>query len=299
MKTIATHHSSFHADDVFSVAALSILLNGEYDLIRTRDPEIIAKSDYVVDVDWVYDPKNNRFDHHQKEGAGERENGIPYAGFGLVWKHYGEEITGSVEVAEIVDRVLVQPIDAGDNGVDISKPLFDGLRSFSVSNIISSYVPTWKEGNVNMDERFKLAVEFAKDILIRQIDIAKNEIEAVKVIDSIYNKSKDKSVIIFEKSESIFGRKVVNRTLQKYEDVVYFIQYRETNDAWQIVAVNKDANSYDTRKPFPESWRGKMDDEMEKASGISTAYVCHRRGFMCLTKTKEDAILLAKKALEA
>ena len=48
-KTIATHNGNFHADDVFSVAALKSLFPS-FKLIRTRDLKIIARADIVVDV---------------------------------------------------------------------------------------------------------------------------------------------------------------------------------------------------------------------------------------------------------
>jgi len=76
--TIATHNGNFHADDVFSVAALKCIYPS-IKLIRTRDLELIGQADIVLDVGGVYDPDAGRFDHHQRGGAGERENGIPYS----------------------------------------------------------------------------------------------------------------------------------------------------------------------------------------------------------------------------
>ena len=97
-KTIVTHSSHFHPDDVCAVAVLHILLDGKYKLIRTRDMEIAKKADFLLDFGGEYDPKRQRFDHHQQGGAGVRPNGVPYAAFGLVWKEYGEKICGSREV---------------------------------------------------------------------------------------------------------------------------------------------------------------------------------------------------------
>ncbi|HMA77996.1 MAG TPA: MYG1 family protein, partial [Candidatus Paceibacterota bacterium] len=89
MTTIITHSGSFHPDDVFAVAALR-LAHKEQDVnvIRTRDESVIAVGEWVVDVGGVHDPAAQRFDHHQP-GAPVRENGIPYAAFGLVWQHIG------------------------------------------------------------------------------------------------------------------------------------------------------------------------------------------------------------------
>ena len=75
-KTIVTHNGNFHADDVFSIAAFKSIFPS-FKLIRTRDAELIAKADIVIDVGGEYDPDTDRFDHHQRGGAGERENGFP------------------------------------------------------------------------------------------------------------------------------------------------------------------------------------------------------------------------------
>jgi len=43
-KKLITHNGSFHTDDVFACAALSLMLeknNEKFEIIRTRDPEII------------------------------------------------------------------------------------------------------------------------------------------------------------------------------------------------------------------------------------------------------------------
>ena len=80
---IITHSGSFQADDIFAVAIL-LLAVGESEVVRTRDKDQIALADYVVDVGMIYDPAQNRFDHHQPGGAGERPNGIPHASSGLV-----------------------------------------------------------------------------------------------------------------------------------------------------------------------------------------------------------------------
>src|SRR3989344_4225767 len=94
---VVTHDGSFHADELFACATLSIWAEKEgrrIKIIRTRNQEIIEKADIVVDVGMQYDPSKNRFDHHQKGGAGRRAESpeISYASFGLVWKHYGEKI---------------------------------------------------------------------------------------------------------------------------------------------------------------------------------------------------------------
>ena len=36
------------------------------EIVRTRDPEQLAKCDIVVDVGGEFDPKRHRYDHHQR-----------------------------------------------------------------------------------------------------------------------------------------------------------------------------------------------------------------------------------------
>src|SRR4051794_8844262 len=119
---VATHDGSFHADEVFALAALS-LLGEPLEIVRTRDRDVIAACDVRVDVGFRADPATGDFDHHQREGAGERPGGVRYASFGLVWREYGARLCGGDEaVAERVDRSLVQAVDANDTGQAVVGP---------------------------------------------------------------------------------------------------------------------------------------------------------------------------------
>ena len=66
-----THDGTFHADEVTACALLCLFGLIEVDkIVRTRDPEVLARCQYVCDVGGVYDPKIKRFDHHQVEYQG-------------------------------------------------------------------------------------------------------------------------------------------------------------------------------------------------------------------------------------
>jgi uncharacterized UPF0160 family protein len=105
---VISHGSGFHTDDIFAVATILLVLGEKDDVsvIRTRDMEIIKTGDYVVDVGGVHDESTNRFDHHQFGGAGKRENGIPYASFGLVWNKFGKDLVGSEDGANRIDKII-------------------------------------------------------------------------------------------------------------------------------------------------------------------------------------------------
>jgi len=303
-KKIIVHDSGFHADDVFAVATLLLHLGNEnVEITRSRNPEIIETGDYIVDVGLIYDEEKNLFDHHQKGGAGERENGIPYASFGLVWKKFGKELCGSEEAARMLDEIVVQPIDAVDNGVDICKEVFVDIKFYGVDEIVHSFEPTWKESEDDLDTRFLNAVSFAKNVLKREIKKIVDEVEAQNNIRNIYSNLEDKKIIILEK-EHKYGRFLSTYTLSEFPEPVYYVHYRKkpnekTPTDWQVVAVTASKNSLELRKPFPESWAGLTGKDLVSITGVEDAYLCHKGAFMCLAGSKEGAIKLAKLALES
>lgn len=297
--TIATHGGKFHSDDVFAVAVLKLIFSDKkITLLRTRDEEFIKNANYVVDIGGVYDAENNKFDHHQIGGAGERENGIQYASFGLVWKKFGEQLCGSKEVALYLDKKIVQSVDAGDNGIDISKAIFSEVFPYTIGSIINSYRPTWKETEKDLNDEFENVVEFAKSVLEREIEIASHIIEAQKIVGEYYKNAEDKRLIILDNENDSFGREIVGGKLLEYSEPIYAVTYRPDAGNWQTVAINKSQNTFEARKSLPEAWRGLRDEELSKVTGLDDVVFCHRTGFMCVSKSKESAIKLAKMALE-
>ncbi|MEK9182270.1 MAG: MYG1 family protein [Patescibacteria group bacterium] len=289
---IATHNQHFHPDDVFAVAALSALIKEPFKVIRTRNPLIIKNADYVVDVGGEYDEEKNRFDHHQKGGAGERANGIPYASFGLVWKKYGGEISGSDEVAKMIERKIVESTDASDNGVGLIKPMLDGVYPYSYFNVVSSLNPTWKEKDKNYDERFMKVVESAKEILLREIEIAKHFLLGKGFVEKAYNESPDKRLVILDNEYS--WKEIVN----KYNEPLFVIEPNFEEGSWRIAAVRDDIYSFKNRKDLPESWGGKRGEELASETGVSDAFFCHRNLFIAAAHSRDGAIKMAKMAIE-
>ncbi len=295
---IVTHNSRFHADDLFAVATLLLLVGeGETEVLRSRDEETITTADYVVDVGNVYDPATNRFDHHQEGGAGKRENGIPYAAFGLVWKEYGEKICGSTEVAQSIEKLVVQPIDARDNGLEICEPIFKDVHPYGVGRMAYSFSPTWEEEKTH-DEGFFEALAFVKTILANEIKTAKSIEKARVFVEDAYAHAADKRLVIMPEKPAL-DREVIATVLIKFPEPLYYVNYRPVDDIWQISCVRKDRYTFENRKPFPEAWAGKRDAELAAITGVSDAVFCHNARFMCVAKSKEGALALARLALES
>lgn len=289
---VAVHDGSFHPDDVFAVAILSIYLKKPLEIIRTRDPKVLEKCDYVFDVGREYSPEKKIFDHHQKEFNEQRKNGITYASAGLVWKEFGEKITGSTEVFEKIDQKIIQFVDAEDNGIVVSKNIMEDVAPYTISNYITSLNNNWDEENRDSLEAFKIAVDFAKNILEREIKLAGDSIEAKKIATEIYNNSEDKRVVVFDKPCSW------RSTLVEYPEPLFVVKQNSENKNWYVSAVPVKDEQFKNRLDFPESWAGLEGEDLVKITGVSDAVFCHKGRFLVVAKTKEGAITLAKLALE-
>ncbi|MGB8815943.1 MAG: MYG1 family protein [Minisyncoccia bacterium] len=289
--SVATHSGNFHPDDVFSVALLSIFFSGKIKIIRTRDINIYSKADFVLDIGSEYNPKNKKYDHHQEGGSGKRMNGISYSTFGLLWKDFGERVCGSKKVADVLDIKLVQVIDADDICPDLYESNLSGIYPYLLTDIIYSKYPTWKERNISLDEVFLEEVNFAKNIILREIKIETDNIEAEKVIDKIYKKSKSKEVIIFENPH------LPSSLLSKYSEVLFVIKPEKDGESWKITAIRDSEKILKSRKLFPKEWRGKCELELVKITGVDDVVFCHNSGVFAGAKTREGAIKLAKLAV--
>ena len=291
---LVTHDGSFHTDDIFACATLSILLENKkekFKIIRTRNQKIIDSGDYVFDVGVIYNEKLNKFDHHQIGGAGKREGkeAIEYSSFGLVWKKFGPKICENKKVADRVDKKLVSPIDAWDNGFDLAVNKCD-VSPYFIQHIFFSMEPTWRE-NSDIDKIFLKCVEMAKIILGREIIQAQDDILAEKSVIDIYQKTPDKRIIILDKEYP------VQRTLHNFPEPLFVIYPRKTRNYWGVKAVKKDPKTFINRKNFPASWMGLRDEELQKITRVADSVFCHRRLFLAVAKSKEWAIKLAELAL--
>lgn len=294
-KKLITHNGSFHADDIFACATLSFFLekgNQEFEIIRTRDEKLIKSGDYVFDVGGIYDSESNRFDHHQIGGAGKRPSGIEYAACGLVWKKFGAELSGSKEAANLIDERLFAPVDAGDNGLDLVENKYQTTPYF-IQHAFYAMRPTWREENLTDDEMFLKCVIFAKEILAREIIQAQDAFLAEEMVNSIYEKTEDKRIIILDKNYPY------EYTLNNFPEPLYVIYPRESDDHWGIRAVRKDPKTFINRKNFPKLWAGVRDEELQNITGVRDAIFCHRGLFLAVAGTKEGAIKLAQIAVES
>lgn len=291
IKKVVTHNGTFHADDVFAIATLSLTFAHEMEVCRSRDAVTIATADMAVDVGGVYDEEKDKFDHHQVKGAGKRKNGIPYASFGLVWKKYGLTLCGNQKIVDEIDKELVEPIDAGDNGIEISRITKHQTYPFTVSSMIHAFNSTWKEEDRDSDQVFIECVGIAKKIIERMIIRARDKFDAKNIVETVYAKTKDKRIIILD--DNYPAREV----LSAYPEPLFVVRLRKPDNKWGVESVKVDPKGFKNRKDLPKQWAGKTGEELQKISGVKDAVMCHRNLFLAIADSKEGAIELAKKAL--
>ena len=290
---VATHPGNFHADDVFAIAVLE-LVHGPLELVRTRDPEAQAAADLRVDVGGRSDPATGDFDHHQKGGAGERENGVRYASFGLVWREHGEALAGSAAAAAAIDERLVCGVDANDVGQTLVEPLVGDIRPMSVSGVIAALNPSWDEELTPAEEdaRFALAVALARGMVEREIAGAAAFDRARGLVAAAIGRAEDPRVI--ELDSNMPWREAVITTAPEALYVVY-----PKSDGWGSQAVPREVGSFENRLSFPADWRGRSGADLVAATGVPDAVFCHAAGFYASAGSREGIGALVAASIAA
>jgi uncharacterized UPF0160 family protein len=291
---VATHPGNFHADDVFAIAVLGLATDGPLEIVRTRDEAVQVAADARVDVGGRSDPATGDFDHHQKGGAGERDNGIRYASFGLVWRAYGELLTGDAEGAASIDERLVQGVDANDTGQTITRSLVEGVRPMTVSGVIAAMNPAWDESLTPEEEdaRFAEAVAVATRIIQDELAGSAAFRRAHQLVHDAIGRAGDPRII--ELDRNMPWREAVVTTAPE----ALFVLYPKT-DGWGLQAVPKALGAFDNRRDLPAAWAGLSGDELVAASGVEGAVFCHAARFYASAQSREGINALAALALAA
>jgi len=295
-KVVATHGGPFHADDVFAVALLRVVHGRNFALVRTRDAEILATADVVVDVGGEYDPTKGRFDHHFAN-APVRENGVPYAAFGMVHRQENLPIENP-EARGILDK-LVQGIDAADNGVKQ-----DG---WTLSSTIHKCNPLIEK---NFDERFcalvSTAVGIIRGIIYEEysLEFAVARFEAhPQVVDWVeeYDSTLEEST---QRIEGTFGQVGPIIELAQYEPALFdvaakapaeklFSVYPSPNGEWMVQQIPQAAGSFAGRRKLPASWAGLRGADLDAVTGIEGCVFTHPGRFIGGHKTLDGARRMA------
>ena len=293
IQKVATHNGAFHPDDTFSIAILKTLFP-QVEIVRSRNPEIYNACELVVDVG------EGAFDHHQKGGNGVRENGVPYAAFGLVWRAFGprfvRQFAGqNVEsIVEIVDQKLVQGVDALDNGYNPHEEMLKQLdfQVLSICEAISNFNPNWDE-ELDEDEAFEKAVAWVQQFLIQFVKSEVAQLKAKELVEeAVVNQ--ENHVIEFDRYVP-WGEHLFNAP---NNETIEYVIFRDLNSGeWRIQTVPIEPDSFVARKSLPETWAGLRDNDLNEVVGISDGVFVHNGRFIGGAISKESILKMAELAL--
>ena len=263
-----THGGKFHADDVFS-SALLLYIN----------PEIVISRGNKVPEDFdgiVFDIGRGRYDHHQKDSR-VRENGVPYAAFGLLWEVLGKEILGE-ELAEKMDESFIQPLDINDNTGEKNE----------LATLIGNFNPPW-DAKGGSDEAFFQAVSVAGMILENKFERYRGNARADQRVEQVLEEHNPKDRILVL-PEFIPCQKRLSETN------IAFVIF-PSNRGGYCIQPQKKEYSMNYKCSFPSSWLGLEGEELSLVTGLKSAAFCHKGGFLMTCGTLEDSVLACRSSL--
>ncbi|KAH8178907.1 UPF0160 protein C27H6.8 [Sarocladium implicatum] len=332
---IGTHNGHFHADEALAVHMLKMLPTyRDSPLLRTRDPNTLALCHTVVDVGGEYDPARHRYDHHQR-GFDTVFPGraTKLSSAGLVFMHFGKQIIAqqlgrpedSPEVGMLHAKLyenFVEALDAHDNGIGVYDPkalAAAGIEKrfseggFSLGSLVGRMNPNWNdpkpedpaEAQKEEDTRFlaasaRIGEEFERDLSY----YTGSWLPARSVVEDAFSKRKEHDpegrILVFPGSSVPWKDHLYS--LEDGSASVLYVLYAEKagpDSKWRIQCVPETKDSFVSRKPLPEAWRGFRDQELDKIAGVDGCVFVHAAGFIGGNKTFEGAMEMAKKALAA
>ncbi|XP_061146512.1 UPF0160 protein MYG1, mitochondrial isoform X2 [Syngnathus typhle] len=323
-KTIGTHNGTFHCDEVLACFFLRQL--PEYkdaEIVRTRDPTLLAGCDIVVDVGGEFDSQRHRYDHHQRTFTETFNSLLPnkpwvtkLSSAGLVYLHFGRQLLAHLTQLKEDDKQLeilydklyenfVEEVDAIDNGISQC----DGEPRYAISSTLSARVghlnPRWNSKSQDTEEGFKKALALVGDEFLDRLDFyitswlpARQVVE--KAVNERYKVDPSGQVMEFSQGgcpwkEHLFA---LEKELQ-VETPIKYVLYSDQNGHWRVQCVPAGLNTFQSRLPLLEEWRGIRDDELSKLSGIEGCIFVHTSGFIGGNKTREGALEMARRTLQA
>lgn len=269
---VYTHGGVFHADDVLSVA----LINRVCDKYGIDHPHVNRifnqqQAQELAENNVVFDIGMGEYDHHQKDNES-RENGVPYAAFGKIWRTVGPDLVGD-SAAEKIDRTFVQAIDATDNGRE--------PNLFSIT--ISTLNPNW-DSPEKPDDAFAKAVAYASTAFEATIESVLATERAEAIVQEAADKMQDGIMVLDQFCPWM-------DYVQNNVPETNFVVWPSNRGGYNIQTVPK-LGERQGKIVFPEEWLGNTDE----ARGMT---FCHPGNFLAAFNTEEQAIQAGLDATEA
>lgn len=317
MTKIGTHPAPHHADDVAATAMLKLIAPSAQ-IVRSRDPAVLAECNILVDVGGKYNPPGYEaggqvvLDHHQEEFTLSRSiDGGPrimYSSSGLVWEHYAEEIMTALEielsdedydiVIKLVEKRIIMPIDAADNGKGLYKNEL-GVRGYDISTIINRMNSTvFPHSEEDQMACFKEAMTFFSRVLEREIRYCAGMAKNIAIME--------KALIDRETPEVL----VLDSFIPGWQDILYSLPEKLHKDllfiitpamgcGYQILAVPPESDFSAQKRTIPYGHivasQTHTQDEIDEIVELPGLTFCHKNGFIAKADDLQHATAIAAK----
>ena len=275
-RSFGTHNGWFHADEITACALLLHFNLIDRDrIVRTRDLKKLETCEYVCDVGGIYDPKIKRFDHHQADYEGTLSSA------GMILEYLKDEKIIDGKMYHYFRDLFVSGVDAHDIGaIEPTR----GICTFSL--VIQNFTPVKYDADFQQkNQAFYTALGFTFDFIKRAEEHFLYRIQCRDLVKKTMDERSD--LLIFETSipwvENFFdlgGEK---------HPAMFLIM--PTGSHWKLRGIPPSLEErMKVREPLPEEWAGKINRQLQRASGIEGAIFCHKGRFISIWQTKEDAL---------
>ncbi|KAL8778116.1 MAG: hypothetical protein Q9213_007559 [Squamulea squamosa] len=264
--------------------------------------------------------------------------GLVYLHFGKAIIAQRTNLNPESEDVDILWRKLynefIEAIDANDNGISVYPPsetshltkrfndsgitlstlVSDLNNDFSIPTIPTS---TNHETNDNTnsasnpdpqaaeDTRFLAASDLMGTFFLRKLNgYHTSWLPARSTVLAAYEKRHENDpegrILVFQEPTP-WKDHLYNFESSSSTSKVLYVLYPESSTPgakWRIQAVPVSKDSFESRKPLPEAWRGLRGEELSEKSGVEGCVFVHASGFIGGNGSEEGAREMARRAVE-
>jgi uncharacterized UPF0160 family protein len=250
-------------------------------LVRSRDPAVLAVAranpqTFVIDVGGELDRAKLNFDHHQSTMTEGWPNGTPYSSTGLVWlwlKEHGHLNTLSGAIQDELERSLIQPLDAHDNGRAVCE----------IGQVCESY----NRGNQDIEqqlEQFEKAIAVLDGIFDNHLHLASVRLEAEQTLRTGWAQAQargEKHVVLEEGLAYTDGTGLLKEISN---DEAEILAIPGKGNRYSLISLAGNGGRFSVKCPMPEEWRGKMDQDVVLEGQTVRLVFAHKTGFMAIVQ---------------
>lgn len=256
---------------------------------------------------------------------------------GLVYMHFGkdiihqrlaaaakaEETKGEGDVDLLYGKLyesFVEALDAHDNGISaydpasisaagLEKRFSDG--GFTLGAMVGRLNSNWNDSapsdrtaaQSSEDKRFLTASSRIGEEFERDLDYYTQAwLPARTIVQRAFDRRTEYDpegrILVFD-GQSVPWKDHLF-TLEGETPSVLYVLYPENtspDSKWRIQCVPESKDSFVSRKPLPEAWRGFRDEQLDEITSIPGGVFVHAAGFIGGNKSFEGAKAMAEKAL--